>query len=297
MREPLVLQPHKLASLVEALRQTTLNSRFIAGATDLMLHLQQTVLMPDLLLDLTGVPELAGIRVQGNRLHIGAMARFDQLAQNSLVLSGAACLAQAAASVGSMQIRGMATLGGNVANASPCADTVPALLALQADVGILKSDGTIERRALTDVLDAARRKCLPHDEVLFDFSFNALGKGTRSGFAKLGARSAVTIAKLNAALVIECTGRDGVVTSARAAFGSLAPVAMVDFDVGQSLVGRPLDEEAIHNFAQACTALVHRAIPARASRPYKRLAIQGLAHDLIAALRSATPSSENQPVP
>lgn len=284
MREPEMLQPHSLQSLAAALHRTTAQSRVIAGGTDLMLHLRQAAELPDVLLDLSGVAALRGITRQGTRLHIGAMTRFDDLARDAGLPPGAACLAQAAASVGSMQIRCMATLGGNVANASPCADAVPALLALQADVGVLKKDGCIERRLLADVLQAARLKQLPHDEVLFDFSFEVPGTTTFSAFAKLGARSAVTIAKLNAALVIECAGPGQPVSMARVALGSLAPVAMLDSAVAQALVGRVLDAGAAALFAQACSELVDRAIAQRPSRPYKRLAIKGLAYDLVEAL-------------
>jgi CO/xanthine dehydrogenase FAD-binding subunit len=256
----------------------------IAGGTDLMLHLRQASKLPDVLLDLSGVAELQGIRTEGTRMVIGAMSRFTEIAGNVTVLKSATCLAQAAASVGSMQIRNMATIGGNVANASPCADTVPALLVLQADVGILKSDGRILRRPLAEVLHAASQNLLPHEEVIFDFSFELLAANARSAFAKLGARSAVTIAKINAALVVEYSSPMEPVSAARAAFGSLASVAFMDETCGRALVGQPLDAAAADRFAEAATALVDRSIPNRASRPYKRLAIRGIAHDLVAGL-------------
>jgi CO/xanthine dehydrogenase FAD-binding subunit len=284
MREPKILQPTCISTLVEALGHTTQQSQLIAGGTDLMLHLRQATQLPDVLLDLSGVTELQGIRTEGTRMVIGAMTRFAEIAGNAAVLKSATCLAQAAASVGSMQIRNMATIGGNVANASPCADTVPALLVLQADVGILKSDGSIVRRPLTEILRAASQNLLPHDEVIYDFSFELLAPTARSSFAKLGARSAVTIAKINAALVVEYPGSGEPVSMARAAFGSLASVAFVDEVCSGALVGQPLDAPAADRFAEVATALVDRSIPNRASRPYKRLAIRGIAHDLVAGL-------------
>jgi CO/xanthine dehydrogenase FAD-binding subunit len=284
MREPEVLQPRSTSALVEALGRTTPQSRLIAGGSDLMLHLRQSAQLPDTLIDLSGVAELQGICINGNRMHIGSMTRFGEIAESSAVLSGAACLAQAAASVGSMQIRNMATIGGNVANASPCADAVPALLVLQADVGILNSNGQTERRALTEVLQAASEDRMPRNEVIVDFSFELLGANLRSAFAKVGARTAVTIAKINAALVVECAGQDQVISRARAAFGSLGAFGFVDPACGDLLVGRHLDLETASLFAQACTDMVDRSIPQRASRPYKRLAIKGIAHDLITNL-------------
>ena len=284
MREPTILQPTSIATLIEALAQTTQQSQVIAGGTDLMLHLRQATQLPDVLLDLSGVAELQGIRIEGTRMFIGAMTRFAEIAGNETVLRSATCLAQAAASVGSMQIRNMATIGGNVANASPCADTVPALLALQADAGILLCDGSIQRRPLTEVIRAASQKLLPHNELIFDFSFEVLPAHARSAFAKLGARSAVTISKLNAALVVEYLSPGASVCVARAAFGSLASVAFVDETCSKALLGQPLDAAATDRFAEAATALVDRSIPNRASRPYKRLAIRGIAHDLVAGL-------------
>jgi CO/xanthine dehydrogenase FAD-binding subunit len=288
MLEPNVLQPKCLSTLVEALGRTTPQSRVIAGGTDLMLHLRQSAQLPDTLIDLSGVAELQGICINGTRMHIGSMTRFGEIAENTAVHQGAACLAQAAASVGSMQIRNMATIGGNVANASPCADAVPALLVLRADVGILTSNGQTKRRALTDVLQAASHDRLPRNEVIVDFSFELLGTSLRSAFAKVGARTAVTIAKINAALVVECAGPKQFISHASAAFGSLGAFGFVDPACGEILMGRHLDLETANLFAQACTDMVDRSIPQRASRPYKRLAIKGIAHDLIANLTPLT---------
>jgi CO/xanthine dehydrogenase FAD-binding subunit len=167
---------------------------------------------------------------------------------------------------------------------------VPALLVLQADVGVLRRDGSVLRRPLTEVLHAASQNLLPHDELIYDFSFELLTTNARSAFAKLGARSAVTIAKISAALVVEYPGRGEQVMVARAAFGSLASTAFVDETCGKTLVGQPLDAAAAQRFAEAATALVDRSIPNRASRPYKRLAIRGVAHDLIAGLNCTSPS-------
>jgi CO/xanthine dehydrogenase FAD-binding subunit len=288
MREPEVLQPRSTSALVEALGRATPQSRLIAGGSDLMLHLRQSAQLPDTLIDLSGVAELQGICINGTRMHIGSMTRFGEIAESTAVRQGAACLAQAAASVGSMQIRNMATIGGNVANASPCADAVPALLVLQADVGILNSSGHTERRALTEVLQAASEDRMPRNEVIVDFSFELLGANLRSAFAKVGARTSVTIAKINAALVVECAGPKQVISRARAAFGSLGAFGFVDPACGGLLLGRHIDLDTANLFAQACTDMVDRRIPQRASRPYKRLAIKGIAHDLIANLTPFT---------
>lgn len=284
MREPELLQPSDLAALAGALRQSSARSRLLAGGTDLMLQLRQSPRQPDLVIDLSRVDGLQGIWRDGARMHIGAMTRFDAMACDPSLRASAACLAQAAASVGSVQIRSMATLGGNVANASPCADSVPALLALDADVGVLAADGRVQRRALAQVLEQAGGQGLAHDEALVDFSFDCARAPASSGFAKLGARLTVTMAKLNAAIVLGRDAPGASVQWARVAFGALARSARLDAHCAQVLVGRRLDQRAIEDFAAACTAMLDRPLAQRPSWSYKRVAIRGLAHDLLAAL-------------
>ena len=139
MNRPELLAPRDLAALAAALGRATPDSRLLAGGTDLMLRLRTSVVRPDLLIDLSGLRELSFIRKERGLIRIGAMTTFAQMQRNAMLEIHASCLARAAAHVGSLQIRNVATLGGNVANASPCADAIPALLVLDAQVGAPES--------------------------------------------------------------------------------------------------------------------------------------------------------------
>jgi CO/xanthine dehydrogenase FAD-binding subunit len=284
MRRADLLAPRDLEGLAAALRIATADTRMVAGGTDLMLELRAGTVRPDLLIDLAGLLELRCIHRERDRIRIGALTTFDQMQDNAMLAAEAGCLARAAAQVGSAQIRNLATLGGNVVNASPCSDTIPALLVLGSDVGVLNRSGTIERRPLQNLLLEAGRTALRRDEALIDFSFAPLSRAARSAFAKIGARSSVTVANLNAALVVSWDDRQRVISDARIAFGSIAPVAFIDEEAVASLRGKPLDANTAASFAAACARTVERSIRGRGSLPYKRRAALGLAEDLLTAV-------------
>jgi CO/xanthine dehydrogenase FAD-binding subunit len=287
MNQPELLAPRDLTSLAKALGRATPDSRLIAGGTDLMLRLRTSGVRPDLLIDLSGLRELSFIRKERDVIRIGAMTTFAELQQNAMLGIYASCLARAAAQVGSVQIRNVATIGGNVANASPCADAIPALLVLDAQVGVLNRAGNVERRPLQDLLVDAGKTTLQSDEAIVEFSFVPLSEGHRSAFGKVGARSSVAVAKLNAAIIVKLDATQRTISEAKIAFGSVAPTAFVDDRVAAVLRGTPVNSGTIESFAGACSSMVSRSIPNRHSLSYKRHAVRGLAHDLWSAIQGA----------
>ncbi len=279
MNEPELIAPRNLANLAAALRCATPDSRLVAGGTDLMLRLFAGG-RPDLLIDLSGMRELSFIRREGDLIRIGALTTFAELEHDAMLAVHARCLASAAAHVGSVQIRNTATLGGNIANASPCADAIPALLVLGAEVGVLNGAGAVDRRPLRDLLAVAGKTTLRTDEAIVDFTFAPLAEDERSAFGKIGVRSSVAVARLSAALIVKMDAVQRSIAQAKIAFGSIAPVAFMDEGIAAVLRDRQIDENTVEAFATACSNMVSRAIPDRSSLPYKRHAVRGLAHDL-----------------
>jgi CO/xanthine dehydrogenase FAD-binding subunit len=284
MNGPELLAPPDLASLAAALRSATPDSRLIAGGTDLMLQMRASGMHPDLLIDLSGLRELAYIRQERGLICIGALTTFASIERDSMLKIHANCLVRAAAQVGSEQIRNVATIGGNVANASPCADAIPALLVLDAQAGVLNRAGNVERRPVRELLAEAGNTTLGHDEAIVDFSFVPLAEDRRSVFGKVGARSSVAVSKLNAAMVVKLDEAQRTIVEAKIAFGSIAPTAFVDAGVAAILRDKSLDNGTIEAFVEACSSMVSRSIPDRSSRPYKQHAVRGLADDLWEAI-------------
>jgi CO/xanthine dehydrogenase FAD-binding subunit len=274
-----VLTPAGLDELVAALAQATPQTRLLAGGTDLVRAIRLPGSEPDVLIDLTGIAELATVRLEDETLHVGALCTFTQLQWDPLLREHALCLSLAAGQVGSAQIRNTGTIGGNIANASPCADGATALTALGAEVTTVDGAGATRTRPIAEVLLGANRTSLAHDEALTEFSFPALGPEYRSAFTKIGSRTAVSVARLSAALAVRFDAPSGAITGAQLALGAVGEVAFRARELEQSLEGLPADEETARLFAEGCVAAVQGSIPGRYSLPYKQHAAVGLAYD------------------
>jgi len=274
-----VLTPASVEELAAALAQATPQTRLLAGGTDLVRALRRPGGEPDLLVDLTGITELASVRREDGSLRVGALATFTQLQWDPLVREHALCLSLAAAQVGSAQIRNAGTIGGNVANASPCADGATALTALGAEVETVDGAGATATRPIGEVLLGPNRTSLKHDEAITGFAFPALGPEHRSAFAKIGSRTAVSVARLSAALVVRFDAPSGAIADAHVALGAVGEVAFRVPGLEEALEGRPADEETARVFAEGCVAAVQESIPGRYSLPYKQHAAVGLAYD------------------
>jgi CO/xanthine dehydrogenase FAD-binding subunit len=274
-----LLTPSTLDELVAALAQATPHTRLLAGGTDLVRELRRPGAGPDLLVDLSGLDELRTVRLEGETLHVGALATFTQLQWDPLLREHALCLSLAAAQVGSAQIRNAGTIGGNVANASPCADGVTALTALDAQVTTIDGTGAARTRPIGEVVLGPDRTSLAHDEAITAFTFPSLGAEHRSAFSKIGSRSAVSVARLSCALVVRFEVAGGTLESVRVALGAVGEAAFRAVELEQVLEGLPPDEEAARLFAEGCVAAVQGSIPGRYSLPYKQHAAVGLAYD------------------
>jgi xanthine dehydrogenase FAD-binding subunit len=277
--EPAVLTPGAISELAAALRAATPHTRLLAGGTDLVRSMRWDGLAPDAIIDLGGVRELAGVGEEDGRLFVGATTTLTEVQTDPLILRHAPCLAQAAATMGSVQIRNIATIGGNVANASPCGDTIPALLALEAMVRVLRPDGSTAERPVREVVTGYESTSLAHDEVITHIVFAPPPASCRSAFVKIGSRTTVTIARLSIAVVVEYHPESGVLTAPRVGLGALGETAFREASLEAFLDGRRADGETAGLFAEACTAAVQRAIPGRYSLPYKQAAAVGLADD------------------
>lgn len=284
-----VLTPATTDELVAALARATPRTRLLAGGTDLVREIRRPGHEPDVLVDLSGVRELAGVRLDGDLLRVGALTTFTELQHDPLVREHALCLALAAAQVGSVQIRNAGTVGGNVANASPCADSATALTALEAEVVTVDGAGTTLKRPLGEVQLGPNRTSLRHDEAIVEFTFPALGLEYRTAFTKIGSRTAVSVARLSAALVVRIDAVSGTLADVRVALGAVGGAAFRGSPVEALLEGRPADAEAARILAEGCVAAVSGSIPDRPSLPYKRHAAVGLAYDSWNALALCPP--------
>ena len=216
---------------VTLLNTPGVRSRVLAGGTDLVLLARENHDLCDRVVDITLVPELHEIRrvrsangdtgTVGDTVTIGAAATFSEITASALVRETAPLLAEACHSVGATQIRNMGTLGGNVANAAACADSLPALVCLDALAHVLTPSGDMTW-PVAEFVTRPNRTMLPPGGLLTMLSFLVPAPGSRSVFLKLGRRNAMAISRLTVAALgrIDEQGR---ITEIRVVPGSATP--------------------------------------------------------------------------
>ena len=197
-------------------RETTV----LAGGTDLMVGLQMQPSLSGHFLNIWGLDDLRGIRLEENELVVGALSTHREILESSLVATHLPALAQSARTVGARQIQNRGTLGGNLANASPAADTAPVLLAADASVELVSQTGR-RRVALDDFFLGYKQIARRPDELLAAIRCPVQTKDHLDFFCKVGTRRAQAISKV----VIGARARfapDGSIAEARLALGSVA---------------------------------------------------------------------------
>ena len=254
----------------------------LAGGTDLMVEVNRGVRTIGHVVAVDRIPELRGWSLEGDRadvLRLGAGTTCTDLAEPALA-SLVPALAQAARTVGSPQIRNAATLGGNLATASPAGDTLPVLAALDAEIE-LQSAGGARRLPLDEFVTGVKVNALIPGEIITVIRVPVLD-GPQE-FLKVGTRNAMVIAVTSLALVVDRPGRN-----IRVALGSVAPVPLRAVEA-EVLVAERLDFE---NMASPDSDLVDRFadLVADAARPiddhrssaaYRRHAVRVLARRAI----------------
>jgi CO/xanthine dehydrogenase FAD-binding subunit len=218
----------------------------LAGGTDLYVGTEAATL-PGPLLDLGDLACLDGIARIADGVRIGARTRWATIRDADLPPAFDA-LRAAAAEVGGVQIQNAGTLGGNLCNASPAADGVPPLLALDAAVELASAAGT-RRLPLAAFLEGPRRTARRPDEILTAILVPAAATAGRSAFRKLGARRYLVISI--AMVAVRLATADGRVTDAALAIGACGPVATRLPAVEAALLGHPPDPDRIDPAAVA----------------------------------------------
>ncbi|HVG08153.1 MAG TPA: xanthine dehydrogenase family protein subunit M [Thermoanaerobaculia bacterium] len=213
------VQPH---SLEEAVRYLEGDPALVpaAGCTDLMVRGVEALHKMERVIDLLGVPELRGIREVEGGLEIGATTPFSEIRRSAAVRSAFPALADAAGQIGGWQIQNRATLGGNLANASPAGDSLPVLLALNATV-VLASARGFREIPYDDFHSGYRKTALQPGEIVARIRLPLPVPGTVQAFRKVGTREAQAISKV----VVAMAGRieNGLIADLRLAAGSVAP--------------------------------------------------------------------------
>lgn len=228
---------------------------WLAGGTDLGVTRHAGTLPEGRTLCLWGIPELARIEESEGVLRIGAAVTIASLLESSAVREGLPLLVEALSCFASPQIRSLATLGGNICNGSPTADTVPPLLAMEAELE-LSSPGASRRLPLASFFTGYKKNVLRRGEIVAAVLVRSSGlRGYRTYYRKVGSRAGMTIAKLSVAAAARArTAEPRILDELRVAVGSLNeyPRRLPALEAllrgrDPAEVGAPLIEEAVRS--------------------------------------------------
>ncbi len=274
----------KISNLEEAftlLDQYGDRASILAGGTDLLVKMRHKSLRPDLLIDLKGIPGLDQIRYDPSvGLHIGALTTIHSLEDSPLIQDHFQGIAQAAGSLGSYQVRCRATLGGNICNASPAADMVPVLLALEAQAKIA---GKKEERwmPLEKIFAGPGRTHLQAGDLLLEIHIPQTGGPVLTRYTKHGIRQAMDLTIASVAVALWPAAEKTVCFQARLALGSVGPVALRAYKAEELLRGQKLDEKVISRVAELASEEARPITDIRGSAEYRREMVQVLTRRLL----------------
>jgi CO/xanthine dehydrogenase FAD-binding subunit len=260
-------------------------AKIIAGGTDLVIGLRSGDLRPRCLIDITRIEELRRIVEEKGRIIIGAGVTHSEISSSPIVKKYGGVLSKAATWIGSPQIRNLGTLGGNIVNASPAADMVPALMVLNAVGRILSFEGEKEI-PLDQLFRGPYETNLKPHEILAQVKFPKLPAAAKSSFIRLARREAMAIARMSVAVVLQM--ENGRIEEIRISAGSIAPAPQRMSEAEALLKGRSPDEEGLRLAACQISETMIRTSGIRPSTSYKKPVVEAL---FIRAVKQAVEDS------
>jgi carbon-monoxide dehydrogenase medium subunit len=267
MNEFEYLRPNSLNETLQALADYGAKAKVLAGGTDLVLLLQQNLLNPTHVVDISSISELRYIREENGFLRVGAATNMRDIEVSQTVRAKVPVLSEAAQMVGEIGVRNIATLGGNLVNASPAADSVPPLIVLDATVKLrnCKSERVVK---LTDFFLHVKKTVLQPDELVTEVTVPIPPKNSGAAFFRLAKRGGNVISVVSAAAYVALNGKT--CSTARIAMGSVAPTPIRLRDTEKVLEGSEPTEERITEAARRALEEIKPISDLRASGEYRR---------------------------
>ena len=274
MRRFDLVLPRNVEECVGVLAERGTEAKVVAGGTDLLPQLKNGLLRTACVVDLSGVSQLGSLtRADGGDLRIGASVTARTLERGPGLRASYPAIAESGALVGSVQIRNLATLGGNLCNAAPSADMAPPLLALDADAVIVGPRGT-RRVPFASFFLGVRRTVLAPDELLTEIVVPDPGPRSGGNYRRHTPRRELDIAVVGVAS--QLTLSNGVCAKARVALAAVAPTPLRATAAEEALEGRPVTPEQIERAAALAVEAARPISDQRGSADFRRHLVQVL---------------------
>jgi carbon-monoxide dehydrogenase medium subunit len=246
------VRPGSLQEAIGLLAAAKGKSFVMAGGSDLLVRMKSGLVEPDLVVDIKAIDRLDAIEQTGGGFSIGAAVPCALLAEAAELKKAWPGVVEAANLIGSRQVQGRCTIVGNLCNASPAADSVPALVAAGARAVITGPGGT-RTVAVEQVPTGPGKTILAKGEIIEAIVLDRPAPRSADAYLRFIPRTEMDIAVVGAAvnLTLDAQGR---VSSARVALGAVAPTVLLVAEAAQAIIGTRLEADALEDLASACSA-------------------------------------------
>ncbi|MBT7953023.1 MAG: xanthine dehydrogenase family protein subunit M [Gammaproteobacteria bacterium] len=240
--------PDSLKEAIGLMATHKSSARLLAGGTDLIVLMRARRKRPELVIDAKHIPELTELKINQEGLSIGASVSCRTIYENDQIAESYPALVDSTSLVGGIQVQGRASIGGNLCNAAPSADSIPTLMVLGAIANVVSDRG--ERQIpVEEFCVAPGQTVLEDDEILVNVTVPAPAANSGARFLRFIPRNEMDIAVANSAAYVELDETGKNFRSARIAIGAVAPTPLFVEDAGAALTGKPISEESILNAA------------------------------------------------
>jgi carbon-monoxide dehydrogenase medium subunit len=289
---------HTVEEAVTALAQAGGNAQIIAGGTDLLLDIQQgTHPVAHTLIDITRIPELTAITLEGDTAVIGAGVTHHQIVQHAGLRQRATSLVESCGVVGGPQVRNVATLGGNVAHALPAADGTLSLVALGATAEVADSTGRHIYPIRELFLGAGKSLVNPHHQLITRFFVPLSGTREASAFQRIMRPQGVALPILGCAAKVRLNAEGTHFEAVSLVLGPVNPTPMPASAVESALIDQPATAETIQIAAEHAKMTLHpRTSKYRATAEYRAEMIEVLVRGSLTAAVIRAQSGELTPL-
>jgi len=244
--------PRSIEETVGLLARANGDARVLAGGTDLLVQLRSGLISPALVVDIKHIAETRAITAEDGGFRIGAAVSAAELNEHPQVMKLWPGVVEAVDLIGSTQIQGRASMGGNLCNASPAAHSVPALTVARATCRIAGPGGSRDI-PVEDVCTGPGQTSLAGGEFVVSFFLPARPAHSGDAYLRFIPRTEMDIAVVGAGVSLALDA-NGVCSTAHVALGAVAPTALLVSEAGDALIGTRLDEVALQNLAAAASA-------------------------------------------
>jgi CO/xanthine dehydrogenase FAD-binding subunit len=273
--------PTTLAAATALLADEKGVARALAGGTDLLVQMRSGRLEPTLVVDLKRIPEMMTIADEGGRYRFGAAVPCMQLVEHAGLVKAWPGVTEAAKLIGSIQVKGRASVGGNLCNASPAADSVPALIAAGATVSIVGPGGRREAR-VEEIGTGPGKTSLGKGEIVTSLVFPQRAPHSGDAYLRFIPRTEMDIAVVGAGVNLTLDDK-GVCTAARVSLGAVAERALLVPEAAAALIGTKVDADALERLAAAASAACRPIDDKRGTKAY-RIKVAGVLAKRAAAI-------------